>query len=822
MGGSRVRTVAVAVLLVSGVMLGVNVATASPAAATGNGCGWTTQAQMADQPDPPCRSGFVFDPAVGNLMNRSQLMSAAGLYEAKGFSLNFLWYAPDEQLQLSAGNPTQWSDCSIGGTEYTGPTPCPSPAYVVPPVDGHTIDAWDFNDATATLDTWSWPPPSGCTTCEAPSSIFKVCGNYVVAGDGTSNPPPGPSPVPTITGSKYSDLNSDDIRESDEPGVPGWPMMLTRVSSYFQDQPTGYVTTVYTDDSGNYSIPLDGIGPGTYEITEGSAQYWHPDTGMTRTVVVEPGIGDATIAVSAFGNHYNLPPVAEIAPVPPTDQTSAGGAQVALNGSGSYDPDDSIVSWTWTGPFGTATGPTPTVTMPPGTSTVTLTVSDGERTDSTSAPVIVLPPILANAAPLAGTEGGAIDGTVATFTDPDPDAQASEYVATVDWGDGSSPSQGATIVKNPDGTFSVQATHTYAEEADYSPTVTITDTDNAFNTAVVVDSSTVWDAILSPGWPGDLTGTEGTSLNGIVGSFADANPDATAADFTATVAWGDGSQSTGTVEQNPDGSFSVAGSHTYREEGVYVTDVSIEDDGGSSTSVLGQVVVGDAALTATGGEVAMTGTAASYSVATFTDANPYGTAADFSAIIDWGDGTVTNGSISGPSGGPFTVTGSHTCSTLGPLTINVYIVDDGSQAAQATDPAICFATSGFVVGDQTVGLVTPGPITGGPSITYWGSQWWKENALSGGVAPASFKGYDGNPGLLHAGDTWSTGPGNSSEAPPTVPAYMAVVVSSSITKSGSVITGNIVHVVIVKTDAGYAPDPGHAGTGTVVWDLSST
>jgi hypothetical protein len=37
-----------------------------------------------------------------------------------------------------------------------------------------------------------------------------------------------------------------------------------------------------------------------------------------------------------------------------------------------------------------------------------------------------------------------------------------------------------------------------------------------------------------------------------------------------------------------------------------------------------------------------------------------------------------------------------------------------------------------------------------------------------------------------------------------------------VTKSGSSISGTTTHIVIVKTDAGYKNDPGHAGTGTVV------
>ena len=45
---------------------------------------------------------------------------------------------------------------------------------------------------------------------------------------------------------------------------------------------------------------------------------------------------------------------------------------------------------------------------------------------------------------------------------------------------------------------------------------------------------------------------------------------------------------------------------------------------------------------------------------------------------------------------------------------------------------------------------------------------------------------------------------------------MAVIVSSSITKSGSTISGNTAHMVIVRTNPGYAPNPGHPGTGDVV------
>jgi hypothetical protein len=51
---------------------------------------------------------------------------------------------------------------------------------------------------------------------------------------------------------------------------------------------------------------------------------------------------------------------------------------------------------------------------------------------------------------------------------------------------------------------------------------------------------------------------------------------------------------------------------------------------------------------------------------------------------------------------------------------------------------------------------------------------------------------------------------------------MGVIVSSTVTQNGSVISGDIKEVVIVKTNPGYAPDPGNPGTGTIVGVLCTS
>jgi hypothetical protein len=123
------------------------------------------------------------------------------------------------------------------------------------------------------------------------------------------------------------------------------------------------------------------------------------------------------------------------------------------------------------------------------------------------------------------------------------------------------------------------------------------------------------------------------------------------------------------------------------------------------------------------------------------------------------------------------------------------------------------ASGSFVIGDKNAAM--------GSSVTFWGAKWAKLNTLSGGPAPASFKGFadetTANPPTC--GQHWGSDPGASSNPPASVPQVMPVIVSSSIGKSKSDISGDTVHVVLVKTNPGYAPSPGHAGTGTVVGTL---
>jgi len=86
----------------------------------------------------------------------------------------------------------------------------------------------------------------------------------------------------------------------------------------------------------------------------------------------------------------NQPPVANAGQDRTVEQTSAGGADVTLNGSGSSDPDGDTLTYTWTWSGGSASGVKPVVTLPMGLTTITLTVSDGKLTDTDTVDITVV------------------------------------------------------------------------------------------------------------------------------------------------------------------------------------------------------------------------------------------------------------------------------------------------------------------------------------------------------------------------------------------------------------------------------------------------
>lgn len=175
------------------------------------------------------------------------------------------------------------------------------------------------------------------------------------------------------------------------------------------------------------------------------------------------------------------------------------------------------------------------------------------------------------------------------------------------------------------------------------------------------------------------------------------------------------------------------------------------------------------------------------------------------------------------------VSGTASCSipgvsgqTLGPKTLTASFAGDTYyEPSYDSADVIVFAfpsRGAFVVGDTSVdGATEVSP------VTWWSDDWWLSNGLSGGIAPDSFKGFAARVTTLptttpanSCGTTFLTRAGNSPPPTSDVPAYMGVIVASSVTKSGSNVNGVWGRVVVVKTDRGYSPTPGHPGTGRIV------
>ena len=106
------------------------------------------------------------------------------------------------------------------------------------------------------------------------------------------------------------------------------------------------------------------------------------------------------------------------------------------------------------------------------------------------------------------------------------------------------------------------------------------------------------------------------------------------------------------------------------------------------------------------------------------------------------------------------------------------------------------AGGAFAIGD--------GSVRG--AVTFWSPMWWIGNTLSGGPAPASFKGF-----ATHVGDAWVASPGFG-HAPAAVPEWMGVLVASKVEKAGSLITVTTTKMVVVHVEL-Y--DPALMGLGRI-------
>jgi hypothetical protein len=326
-------------------------------------------------------------------------------------------------------------------------------------------------------------------------------------------------------------------------------------------------------------------------------------------------------------------------------------------------------------------------------------VADGSYTASltinhdSAAPVTVTdsvnvsdPPVVANSvAPLSATQNAAASFTLATFTDPGGAEALNNYSASVSWGDGTA-SAGTITFAN--GVFTVAASHTYLSSGTFPISVVITH--GAAPSASVSDSVVVAPAgpgiVLTPA--GTLSAVEGASAALTLATFTDAAP-LPVTSYLVTINWGDGTTSTGTVQPGANvGSYVVTGNHKFVDEGSYQVTVSVSRGTGPAASVTDAANVSDPNVVATGGLSlqAQRGSDTTLTVATFTDPGGSESLGNYSATVNWGDGTTTAGTISfNVATSVFSVSGTHNYQNSGKFTLTVSIVHRSLTAVVVTD-----------------------------------------------------------------------------------------------------------------------------------------
>ncbi len=411
---------------------------------------------------------------------------------------------------------------------------------------------------------------------------------------------------------------------------------------------------------------------------------------------------------------------------------------------------------------------------------VVVSVTDGVNLETESFTWTVnnvAPVVTANNLTLAeGIPSGVV--TVATFTDVGGPEPMGNYTATIDWGDGATTS-GAAITESG-GTFTVQGSHTYAEEStpDHTPgglnhyVVTVTIDDNNIFTLVsgtATSDATVSDPPVAADGGFTVAATEGAA-SGLqtVATFADPGGAELVGDYSATIDWGDGTAATaGTITLDSlTGIFTAQGNHTYSEESgaehagsnPYQISVTISHEAATPDATVTSVAtVANPPVVATGGftVTATEGAASSLqTVATFTDPGGPEVVGDYAATIDWGDGTTTTSGVITEVGGTFTVQGSHTYAEesaaehagSNPYQITVTVHHENAtpdatvtSEAHVVDPEVV-ATGGFTVSStegHSSGLQTVATFTdpGGPEVTgdYSASIDWGDSTSDAGT-----------------------------------------------------------------------------------------
>ncbi len=402
----------------------------------------------------------------------------------------------------------------------------------------------------------------------------------------------------------------------------------------------------------------------------------------------------------------NQPPMADAGEDQVQEASGPSGTPVTLDASGSSDPDNNNLTFTWTGPFseggGTVTGEVVQVTLQIGTHTIDLLVDDGQGETSTDFLLVQIgdttDPVLSGVPGNITVEATIPAGAAVTYTPP----TASDTVdpsPTLDCtpASGSIFPLGATVV-------TCTATDASGNTADASFNVTVVNTPPAVTSLTLSEASIKEHDIVT--------------LNG---TFTDPT---TIDSHTVTINWGDGSATT--VVNPATGLRAFSAPHQYLDDvptntpvdinmiQVTVTDSQGQNGGGSTSITVNNVapvipvdgIAGPVEPIALGGNALVT--------ATFSDV---GTLDTHTCTFSWDDGTADD-VVALVGTGNTSCAAPHTYAGTGVYQVTVTVDDDDTGTVGSTfDFVVVYEPSGgFVTGGGWIDLPA-GAYVADPSLT---------------------------------------------------------------------------------------------------------
>jgi PKD repeat protein len=291
-------------------------------------------------------------------------------------------------------------------------------------------------------------------------------------------------------------------------------------------------------------------------------------------------------------------------------------------------------------------------------------VVSGKTTTASSSIVVDEAALTVNGSTVSAIAGQAFTGVVGSYGPAEPNDPPH---VTIDWGDGSAPTPG-TVSQT-----SIVGSHTYAATA-ATFTITITATEANGTTATATSTAN----LMVPSVQGvglSITPQQGVPFSGAVG-WIDLPPGTDPGSVTVTIYWGEADQgsSPGVLRPDGHGGYEIDGTHTYAEKGGHGVGIWLSSSGtyltsfAGSAEVLGAALVGALLPIQADEYVQFSGV-----VATFQSPGPRAVASDFRALIDWGDGYQTEGTVTAAAAGGFSVSASYTYAEEGtfPITVRV-------------------------------------------------------------------------------------------------------------------------------------------------------